>query len=226
MEKSTQIIEALIFAAGNSIERKDIQQKLGLSKAEVDKAIENLTEKYSDDSGVLLLRFNEKLQFSSNPKYGGVIADILVEIKEKELSKTLLEVLAIVAYKQPITKLEIEDLRGVGSDYAIQMLEKLNMVEVVGRKEAVGRPSLFGTTEEFLKKFKLHNLNNLPKYEEILDRLQVLNTENTVSLFREVGAQDPFADTAGEEITVDMPNPFSDEIPEHLIGEEFIKVVS
>ena len=92
--------------------------------------------------------------------------------------------MAIIAYKQPITKLEIEQVRGVSSDYAIQLLLTHNLIEVVGRKDAVGKPLLFGTTDEFLKRFEIESLENLPKYEELLEQIAVIKDDSN-SLYRE-----------------------------------------
>lgn len=98
-------------------------------------------------------------------------------MREKSLTRAALETLAIIAYKQPITKLEIEDIRRVNSDYAVQILSEQNMIEVVGRKDAVGKPLLFGTTENFLKRFNLTDLADLPDYEQLLERIRVINEE-------------------------------------------------
>ncbi|MGN1100139.1 MAG: SMC-Scp complex subunit ScpB [Christensenellales bacterium] len=185
----TNIIEALIFSAGKSIGKQDILDKLDyITEKQLDKAIDELKVKYGNDSGVVLLTFNNKYQFSSNPKYGEVVADCLLPLREKELSKTLLEVLAIIAYRQPITRLEIEEIRGVNCEYSTQMLSKLNLITVVGRKEAVGRPSLFATTDEFLKKFNIESLDELPSYDELLERIGLVyeETSGNAGLYKEV----------------------------------------
>lgn len=117
----------------------------------ISNAILELEKEFSNDNGILLIRFGNKMQFQSNPKYGEVISEILVETKEREISKVLLQVLAIIAYKQPITRAEIEDLRGINPEYAISMLSRLNLIYPVGRKDTIGRPILYATTEEFLK---------------------------------------------------------------------------
>ena len=83
-----------------------------------------------------------------------------------------MQVLAIIAYKQPVTRVEIEDLRGVGADYVLAMLTKLNLIDVVGRKDTLGRPLLYGTTDEFLKKFGLNSLEDLPDYEELMRKIR------------------------------------------------------
>lgn len=177
MEKLTQTIEALIFASGKGIAKQDIITSLPeVTLKKIDEAIEKIKEKYSGDSGVLLISFNGKYQFGTNPVYGDKISEILLPLKEKELSKALLETLAIIAYKQPITRAEIEDIRGLNSEYSVQMLSKLNLINVVGRKDAVGRPSLYATTDEFLKKFNIESLEALPEYASLIDRIKIIET--------------------------------------------------
>lgn len=193
MEKLTQILEAILFASGSSKKKSDILSLLpGVTKSQFEKSIEKLKEKYSGESGVLLLDFNGKLQFSTNPTYGETVAEVLTPLKEKELSKTLLEVLAIIAYKQPITRLEIEKIKSTSADYAIGLLLKVNLIEVVGRKDAVGRPVLYGTTDEFLKKFQLHDISELPDYQAVLEKLEELGVFNKsqVELYRDIEIND------------------------------------
>lgn len=216
MRNLTQTIESLIFSSGKSIDKKEITKGLGIKKSELDKALEELKEKYSGSSGIQLLDFNDKVQFSSNPNYGDLIADILVKIRERELSKVLLEVLAIVAYKQPVTRLEIEELRGLNSEYALQMLQKVNLIEVVGRKDAIGRPSLYATTDEFLIKFGLNSLDALPSYEEVLEHLKVYDENSEVSLFRQV-------DVEG---IIGVDENMEEEIPDFLKGEHIEEIVA
>ena len=216
MRNLTQTIESLIFSSGKSIDKKEITKGLGIKKSELDKALEELKEKYSGSSGIQLLDFNDKVQFSSNPTYGDLIADILVKIRERELSKVLLEVLAIVAYKQPVTRLEIEELRGLNSEYALQMLQKVNLIEVVGRKDAIGRPSLYATTDEFLIKFGLNSLDARPSYEEVLEHLKVYDENSEVSLFRDV-------DVEG---IIGVDENMDDEIPDFLKGEQIEEIVA
>ena len=166
----TDIIEAIIFASGKGISKRALVNGLrDYNAKDIEKSLAELEKRYSgEERGVRLIRFNDNYQFETNPIYGGTLSDILMETKERELSKTLLQVLAIIAYKQPVTRLEIEDLRGVGSDYVLGMLTKLGLIDVVGRKETLGRPLLYGTTDEFLKKFGLHDLAELPDYDELM----------------------------------------------------------
>ena len=185
MENLKQIIESILFVAGEPVAFFDIAEKLQVEVEEVKKAAEELKEeKNKSASGVQVMIFNDKAQLSSNPDYSEKIAEVLNPIKEKALTKAVLEVCAIIAYKQPITRVDIENVRGVNSDYAINSLLENNLIEVVGRKDAVGKPLLFGTTDNFLKKFELTALSDLPDYDELIERIKVLHMpEKDSSLF-------------------------------------------
>ncbi|MCR4661929.1 MAG: SMC-Scp complex subunit ScpB [Clostridia bacterium] len=161
-------LEALIFAAADGIKYNTIIENLkDYSKKEIDIALENLRKKYSNKSGIILICYNKIYQFQTNPEYSDLLVNILQPIKERKLSKTIYQTLALIAYKQPITRLEIEEARGVNSDYAINMLLKASLIEIVDRKNTVGRPALFGTTDSFLRKFQLESLEDLPSHDEI-----------------------------------------------------------
>ena len=172
-ETLASIIESVVFVSGTAIAAKDIADKLEVSEKQVLDAAKKLQSKYDEKSGINLLIFNKKLQFSSNPKNAEDVASVLNPIREKALSKTLLESAAIIAYKQPVTRLDLEEIRGVDSEYAIQTLLKLGIIEVVGRKDAIGRPVLFGTTDEFLKRFQISSLDELPDYDSLLAAINV-----------------------------------------------------
>lgn len=238
MENLTQLIEALLFASGSPKTRTELREAIGgITQKQFDKAIDELMEKYDKDSGIVLLSFNNKLQFSSNHIYGDRVAEILTPLKEKELSKVLLEVLAIIAYKQPITKSEVEDIKGSSSDYAISILIKTDLIKVIGHKNAVGRPALFATTDEFLKKFQLENIDELPDYEAVLAKLEELGDfyKPQTGLYRkrddldepietdsiDVDARaDEILKSVNDDTIVDeyMEN---DEIPDFLDGEDY-----
>jgi segregation and condensation protein B len=171
------IIESILFVAGKEVEEKEIISKLNIKETELENAIYDLKNRYSGISGIHLLQFNGKLQLASNPDYVDDVSGVLNPIREKELTKAMLETLAIVAYKQPVTKLEIEEVRGVDSNYAIQSLLKLNMLEVVGKKDTIGKPLLFGTTDLFLKRFSLSGIEDLPDYDKLLERIKTYSDE-------------------------------------------------
>ncbi len=183
LENLQNIIESVLFVSGDAVAIKDISEKLGVTdKAVLDEA-KALQEKYSGDCGINLLIFNKKLQFSSNSKYADSVSSVLNPIKERELSKSMLEVAAIIAYKQPVTRIDLEELRGSNSEFALQNLLKLGVIEVVGRKDTVGKPVLFGTTDEFLKRFQISSLEDLPDYDELMEKIVKLRSPTNDSSY-------------------------------------------
>lgn len=175
MNNLTNIIEAIVFASGDAVPVKYIVEKLGVSVKEVNAATAELKERFNEENGINLLVFNGKLQFASSPKYKQQISEVLIPIKEKEFTKTILECAALIAYKQPITKPELEEIRQVSCDYAIHTLLELEMIVPCGRKDAVGKPILYATTDNFLKRFKLNSIEELPDYDELMKQIAELN---------------------------------------------------
>ena len=197
MNKLTNIIEAVLFASGKGVALSDIADKLNVTVREVNAALNELREKYGADGGIQLLEYNKKAQLASNPQYKEEVAAVLNPIREKELTRTILECAAIIAYKQPITRSEIELLRGVNSDYAVNMLLDLKLIYPCGRKDAVGRPVLFATTDEFLKRFKLSSLADLPDYDELMAKIAGENDERDSYLY----AREEYSEKPAEEGT-------------------------
>lgn len=187
IELIDNILESLLFMSGNALTLDEITGALELQKSEVKKSIARLKEKYSGKCGIHLITYNNKLQFCTNPAYDGEIAKVLNPIREKELSTATLETITIIAYKQPVTKLDIENIRGVNCDYTIQILLKLGLIEVKGRKDTVGHPLLFGTTDEFLRRFRIENISQLPDYDELLSSIENIKNRQaeTESLYNE-----------------------------------------
>lgn len=193
MEKLTNIIEAVLFASGKAVALADIAEKLNVTDGEVKKALKELKEKFGEEGGIQLLEFNKKAQLASNPAYKGEVEAVLNPIREKELTRTILECAAIIAYKQPITRTEIELLRGLNSDYAVNALLDLKLIEPCGRKDAVGRPVLFATTDEFLKRFKLRSLADLPDYDTLMAAIRPEEEKDSYLYARE-----EYSDGSGE----------------------------
>jgi len=183
MEKLDSIIESVLFVAGEPVLMSDLCFKFNVKQKELDEAIETLQKKYDGASGIKLMRFNNKLQLSSNPDYVDEVSLVLNPIRQRNLTKATLETIAIIAYKQPITRMEIEEIRGVSSDYAINILLEHKLIEIVGHKDTVGRPTLFGTTDEFLKRFNIESVANLPDYDELLEQVQKIRENYSESLF-------------------------------------------
>lgn len=211
MENLKDIVFSVLFVAGEGIEKDFICQKLAVSNKELDKVIEQLKKEYADEKGIHVITYKNKVQLASNPAYADFIGQVLNPIREKALTRAALETLAIVAYKQPITKLEIEDIRRVNCDYAVQILSDQNMIEVVGRKDAVGKPLLFGTTENFLKRFNLADLADLPDYEGLLERIKVI----------EEGEEEKKSDSLYNEFKL----PEEEELPDFLKDEANVEKV-
>lgn len=208
-----EILFSVLFVAGEGVEKEFIAEKLELTTKEVDAAIKELQKKYSGGSGVHVITYKNKVQLASNPAYADYIGEVLNPIREKTLTRAALETLAIIAYKQPITKLEIEEIRGVNNcDYAIQILDDQGVIEVVGRKDAVGKPLLFGTTDAFLKRFNLQDLAELPDYDSLLERIKVI----------EDGSDDkPKSDSLYNEFKL----PEEEELPDFLKNEEGLEEI-
>ena len=184
MENLDKILESILFMAGEPVAMVDIVGKLDVTEKELKAAVATLNKRYCGESGIVLNQFNNKLQLSTNSLYAEAVASVLNPIRERNLSKATLETAAIIAYKQPITRLEIEEIRGVGCDYAISILLEHNLIEVVGRKDAVGRPVLFGTTDEFLKRFNISSIGELPDYNALLEKVKIVRA-GTDSLYNE-----------------------------------------
>ena len=170
-------IESVLFVSGKAVEESYLKEKLEATDKEFKEAVSELLAKFGgDSSGIHLLRFNKKLQFATNPDYSKDVEAVLNPIKEKELTNAMLETLAIIAYKQPVTRIEVEEIRSVDCTYSVQNLVRLGLIEVVGRKETIGKPLLFATTDDFLKRFSISDVSDLPDYETLLEKLQEIST--------------------------------------------------
>ena len=184
LKEIAKVIEGVLFVAGEGVEIDVFKTRFDMNDREFNKCLDILKEKYNQDSGVNVITYKSKVQLCSNPDIVENISELLNPIRERSLTKAAMETVAIIAYKQPITRAEVDAVRGVNSDYAVQLLESNNLIEVVGRKDTVGKPLLFGTTDNFLKRFELESLEQLPNYNELLDRIRVIHSDGE-SLYRE-----------------------------------------
>ena len=233
MEKLTNIIEAILFASGDAVPIDLLREKLEITKKEADEAIRQLEKKYTGNCGIHLLHFNHKLQFATNPEFKEKVSLVLTPIREKEFTRTILECAAIIAYKQPVTRGELENIRGTNSDYAVQTLLGLDMIEPCGRKDSPGRPVQYATTDNFLKRFKLKSLSELPDYQELMQKIAEMSAsyETESNYLYEKDVYDPENDPDLAENIQDEdenPAPKTDdfEVPEFLkdIQDEVIKI--
>lgn len=163
-KKLVAVLEAVLFTMGESVEIKKLAEVTEVTKAEVEKALEALAEKYqSEESGISLIRLEDAVQLCTKAEFYEYLIKIAKAPRNYVLSDTVLETLSIIAYKQPVTRLEIEKIRGVSCDHAVNKLVEYNLVKELGRLDAPGRPLLFGTTEEFLRCFGVKSLEELPE---------------------------------------------------------------
>ncbi len=212
MSRLSNVIKSILFLSGKPVEQKFIQEKLEVSAKEMRDAVNEVAEEFSGENGINLLRFNGKLQLATNSDYSKEVESVLNPIKEKELTNAMLETLAIIAYKQPVTRLDVEEVRAVDCTYSLQNLTRLGLVEAVGRKDTIGHPVLFATTDEFLKRFSIGDVSELPDYETLLEKLKDIaeNGGKTV--------EKPMFEAAPAEV------PQTEEVPEFLQGEQLESV--
>lgn len=224
IEQIDDILEALLFVSGDGLKIGDICEMLELQKSEVTGAVKRLQKRFGGKHGIHLISYNGKIQLASNPDYAETISCVLNPIMEKALSSPAMETLSIIAYRQPVTRMDIESIRGVNSDYAIQALMRNNLIEVVGRKDAIGKPLLFGTTENFLRKFGIEDIEQLPDRDALREKIKKIELdassgeerkEIAVQLYtydRENGGEKPSDGSVEAAATADTkPNPRGEE---------------
>ena len=167
-ENLRNAIESILFVSGDAVELDMIAAALEIDKETLGRLVEEMIRKRDDeDAGILINRVAGKIQLCSNPKYMEHIDKALQPVKKSRLSQSLLETLAIIAYKQPITRFEIEQIRGVRCNYSIAILIERGMIERVGRKKTLGNPIIYATNDEFLRHFGLSSLEELPPLKKI-----------------------------------------------------------
>lgn len=167
MEKIENILEAVLFALGREITVEELSNTLCIDKEEIENAMQKLNEKYSKDSGVLLVKVKNAYQLVTNKEYYMQVNKFIESSKKQNLSTSALETLSIIAYNPKITKSEIESIRGVNSDFAVNKLLECGLVEEVARLNLPGRPAAYSVTNDFLKSCGISDITDLPKFEEI-----------------------------------------------------------
>ena len=165
----TRILEAVLFASDTPVEMERLSEIIdGLTPSEIMDLIDSLNREYETEGrSFRLVEVAGGFQFETLPQFGSFIEKLYRSKSRPKLSRASLETLAIVAYKQPISKVEIDALRGVDSDAAIRTLLNRDLIEITGRSEAVGRPIIYGTTQEFLRYFGLKDIKDLPGADEL-----------------------------------------------------------
>lgn len=164
------LIEALLFTATEPLRIKDIKKVTELSPGKIKEVIEKLTAEYDkEDRGVELLEINDGYQLQTKPDYESYINELHKPDMNNRLTQASLETLTIVAYKQPVTRAEIEDIRGVNVQNPLKTLQKRGLVVELGRKETIGNPIIYGTSDKFLEYLGLSDLSELPDPQKFSD---------------------------------------------------------
>lgn len=162
------IIEALLFTWGDPLDTRDLSTILGINEEKINNILEEMTQEFeSNRRGIKIIKIKDSYQFSTRPEHFDWIKKLSNPKLSKNLSNAALETLSIIAYRQPIIKADIESIRGVRCDRAIETLLERGLIEELGRMERIGRPILYGTTEIFLRSFGLESIDKLPPLEEI-----------------------------------------------------------
>ena len=187
IEKTTELhelecaLEAVLFAAGDSVSEGKLCAVLQTDKATLRNAAQNLGDYYDfNRRGIKLLRLDDRYQLASRADYAQMVRNTLETRKPQNLTPAALEVLAIIAYKQPVTKTYIEQVRGVDSSYTVGMLAERGLIEVCGKLDVPGRPSVFRTTDVFLRTMGISELSQLPPLPDMTNGEGVEKLQNAI----------------------------------------------
>ena len=165
--KETALIEAILFLEGDALDEASLSRISGLSRDVVENALDKLKARYSENnSGLEILYIGGDITISPKKDYWEQLKTRYGKKNENRLSRAAMETLSIVAYSQPITRSEVEAIRGVQADNMIRMLMEKNLIREMGKKDVPGKPTLYGTSREFLKVFRLGSIADLPKLDE------------------------------------------------------------
>ncbi len=160
--KAKAIVETLLFVWGEAISVEELGNLLEMGRLEIEALIDEMIEERRE-SGIQIIRLEDKVQLCTNKEYAEYVKKLMLPEKTQNLSQAALETLSIIAYKQPVTKSEIESIRGVHCDYSVSALIDKGLVIVAGKKDTIGHPLLYATNEEFLRHFGLNSISELPK---------------------------------------------------------------
>ncbi|MBP3943589.1 SMC-Scp complex subunit ScpB [Sphingobacteriaceae bacterium WQ 2009] len=179
-------IEAIIFASEDGISLNDLKQviqdalEIEIAKAELQELLDRIQLKYAGEESILeLLVINNNYHFLTKPVYHSTIQQLKALKDKKKLSQSALETLAIIAYKQPITKGEMEQIRGVSCDYTVQRLLEKNLIRIAGKAESIGKPLLYATSQQFMDHFGINHVKELPKLKDIVSETNEIGLVET-----------------------------------------------
>ena len=191
------MVEAVLFTMGKSVELRQLAIATGQSEEETRQAVERLKVRYDkEERGMEIIELEDSYQMCTRTGFYEKLIRVAASPKKQVLSEVVLETLSIIAYKQPVTKMEIEKIRGVKSDHAVNRLVEYNLVQEVGRLDAPGHPALFATTEEFLRRFGIGSTENLPDMDPVREEEIRVEVEEEMKVrFDEAGQEDTQEDT-------------------------------
>lgn len=174
IEKMEAVIEAVLFTMGESVAVEKLAAAIEHDTDTTKKIVHNMMDKYqAQNRGIKIIELENAFQMCTKPEYYEYLIKVASQPRKYALTDVLLETLSIIAYKQPITKLEIEKIRGVNCEHAVNKLVEYGLAKEVGRLDAPGRPMLFGTTEEFLRSFGVQSIDELPVIsEELIEKFK------------------------------------------------------
>ena len=186
------VVEAVLFTMGKSVELRQLAIATGQSEEETRQAVERLKVRYDkEERGMEIIELEDSYQMCTRTGFYENLIRVAAFPKKQVLSEVVLETLSIIAYKQPVTKMEIEKIRGVKSDHAVNRLVEYNLVQEVGRLDAPGHPALFATTEEFLRRFGIGSTENLPDMDPVREEEIRVEVEEEMKVrFDEAGQED------------------------------------
>ena len=191
------VVEAVLFTMGKSVELRQLAIATGQSEEETRQAVERLKVRYDkEERGMEIIELEDSYQMCTRTGFYENLIRVAASPKKQVLSEVVLETLSIIAYKQPVTKMEIEKIRGVKSDHAVNRLVEYTLVQEVGRLDAPGHPALFATTEEFLRRFGIGSTENLPDMDPVREEEIRVEVEEEMKVrFDEAGQEDTQEDT-------------------------------
>ncbi|ETP71694.1 segregation and condensation protein B [Lachnospiraceae bacterium JC7] len=208
LTQEENIIEALLYTKGNSVSLEEIKTALDCGERPAKKAIERLMKKYEERKGGIIIQMvANHYQMATNPECFDALIRVAKHPKKPVLTDIIMETLAIIAYKQPVTKAEIERVRGVSSDHAVNKLVEYGLAYEVGRLNAPGRPALFATTEEFLRRFGISSLDNLPNLNpEMEEEIKKEVNDEVVDIMGAAQPEEEESDVDQEALTQEDEN--------------------
>ena len=201
IEKIEAVIEAVLFTMGESVEVEKLAAAIEHDVDTTKKIVHNMMDRYEENNrGIKIIELENAFQMCTKPEYYEQLIKVASQPRKYALTDVLLETLSIIAYKQPVTRLEIEKIRGVSCEHAVNKLVEYGLAKELGRLDAPGRPMLFGTTEEFLRVFGVQSIEELPVISE--DMIEQFKDEAEMELKSEMSASS--ADEDENQLTLDI----------------------